>query len=437
MFPKGKRVWHDRVLPDPDVRSWFDNLARRNVTTADLYLRRLARTLDAALGIKPGALLAMDQAELENAVSTCIAHELDRGILGSTVLGFERSVKSFLKWHNRKVTRDNVVPGGHHHPRAESEAVPDQELLARVLKGAETRTAAIIAVLAQGGVRPQVLGLIDASRGLRLGDFVEATITPEGIEFEEVPTRVVVSRELSKNGKPFFFFLGPESCEYVQAYLRGRVENGERLSVESPLFSPIGGKPRFMLRNNISDCVRRAMRRSGMAGRPYVWRSYYANRCQLAESKGFLEAWRKFCMGHTGDIQTRYAMRKGALPQDSVEQMREAFKLALPFLETGGQQQDDPTLGMTEMILRAAGTSEEALREMDLQEKSREELLEIVSTAFAGASEPVGSRDAVPSQGIRRAQRIVATQDLQDALNEGWLFKANLGDGSVVVEAAT
>ncbi len=52
--------------------------------------------------------------------------------------------------------------------------------------------------MAFSGLRPESLGNHDGSDGLRLGDFVEAEIRPDGIEFTKVPTVLVVRRSPSK-----------------------------------------------------------------------------------------------------------------------------------------------------------------------------------------------------------------------------------------------
>ncbi len=428
MGKRGASRRYEYLLDSPEISAWYNNLARRNKTTADVYLRRLARVVLGALGKSPVDLLALEQSALEDAVSACIDHEFSRGMLGSTVKGFHKALVSFLAWHGRKILRDNTIPGAESYPNAESEVIPDQDALRRVLQVSQPRTAAMLAVLAQGGVRLQVLGTIDASLGLRLGDFVEATVTGEGLVFDVVPTRVEVDRGLSKHGQPFFFFLGEEACELIQAYLRVRVQGGEVLEPDSPLFRPFGGKARFMLRNNIGDSIRRAMRQAGVGGRPYVWRSYYANRCQLAESKGFLEAWRKFCMGHTGNIQTRYAMRKGALPDDSVDRMREAYGGALPFLEAHVQEQEDPTPRFAAMILQAAGMGEDEVGALDLDAMNQTEIATLLQDAF----DRQRSEAAVLSTEVR--QRILPIAELDQALQNGWLFKAALGNEQVVVE---
>src|SRR5687768_7597728 len=98
------------LLDAPQVATWHANLARRNKTTADNYLRRLGRVVDGALGRSPADLLAMDQPTLEDAVSLCIDHEHASGQVGSSIVNTIKAIKSFLRWQNRDVKRQNFVP---------------------------------------------------------------------------------------------------------------------------------------------------------------------------------------------------------------------------------------------------------------------------------------------------------------------------------------
>ncbi|MEA3202388.1 MAG: hypothetical protein QOI63_54, partial [Thermoplasmata archaeon] len=217
---KGDRRWHRMLLHDPRVADWYENRARRSRRSADESLRRIARGTFDALGKTPLDLLAMDQEELENAVSKCIAFHLDqKKLLGSTTNSFYKTLKSFLKWHRRKVERENYIPGAEEYPNAEDATIPDQDALRAALRAATPKTAVMLAVVAQGGQRECVLGGNDGDKGLRLGAFLEMKVTEDDVIFTSVPTRVEVERDLSKNKKRYFFFLGPEACQLVRAYL--------------------------------------------------------------------------------------------------------------------------------------------------------------------------------------------------------------------------
>ncbi len=433
---RGGRRWHAALLPHGEVKTWYENLARRDAATADDYLRRLGRNLDAAIGKSPVDLLSMTQANLDEAATACIAYMFKQGLAGSTVNAFYVTLKSFLKWHRRALHRDIAIPGADDYLSAENETIPDQAALRRVMQAAEVRTAAMIAVVAQGGQRLQVLGNENASDGLRLRDLRGMTITPDDVTFEATPLRVDVGRSLSKNGKPFFFFLGKEACESLRAYLRTRIRGGETLEPDSPLFRPYGGAPRFLLRNNVGDSIRRAMQTANVPGRPYVWRSYYSHHCQLAEPQGFLEAWRKFYMGHKGNIQTTYGTRKQGLPIQSVEQMRQAYAKALPFLETTGTANaPDPMRRLTEAVLKAGGSTAGEVAKLDLDAMDETAVVRLLMDTMSKRT--TGNNGAGPSAAVHKLrQKVVTSAELPTFLDQGWVFRSLLEGGKVVVESA-
>lgn len=440
-MPKRIQPRWTHLLQIPAIAAWHGNMARKNASTADVYLRRLGRGCHNALGKTPDALLKLNQDELEDAVSLCIDHEFKRGQLGSSVVGVVKALKSFLKWHGRKVERPNAIPGANEYPNADNYQIPDQAALHAVLKRAHLRTQVMIVMVGQGGQRLRVLGNIDGDNGLRLGDLQDLRLTADDVGFRTIPARVLVPRTLSKNGKPYQFFIGPEACATVLAYLRQRLKAGEALKPDSPLVRAHGGKPRFMLRNNIGDCMRRPMRASGIEAPPYIWRSYYANRCQLAEPHGFLEAWRKFFMGHAGNIQTQYANRK-QLPADSIETMRAAYAKALPYLETTLRAPETPLPEIASVVLRAAGLTATEVLALDVKRKTADELASIMQDALtrrASAAAPQAPTPPVAPQpvalhhGLPR-QKIVNLADLASALADGWSFRTTLPGDQAIVE---
>ena len=80
--------------------------------------------------------------------------------------------------------------------------------------------------MAFSGLRPESLGNYDGSDGLRLGDFVEAEIRPNGIEFTKVPSMLVVRKSLSKARHQYFTFVPQQTIIYVEEYLEERSQCG-------------------------------------------------------------------------------------------------------------------------------------------------------------------------------------------------------------------
>lgn len=417
----------------PDVKRWFEYRASRSKDSASMNLRNLLGSLHAFRGSRPADLLAMSQEDLDAYMQDFVKFFLKKGDTGSYVSKRVDAVKSYLKWHGRKLVRPLYVPGSDESPNAESQEIPTQGKMAEVFMACNLRTAAITAMEAYCGLRPQVLGRSDGSDGLRLSDLPELEVKGKKVAFAKVPTRVKVRKNLSKTRKAYFTFLGPEGCDYLAAYLGSRLEAGEVLRPDSPLFTP-GGEPRFMRRGNIQDSVRLRMRALGVTATTYILRSYFDNRCVMAESHGLPPLYRDFFMGHKGGLQTRYALRK-ELPPDTVEDMRRAYSKALPFLETRtSASQEDPYRRMVEGVLRATGHSPQEIAKLDLKGMDETAMGKVVTDVLEKrvAAQIASQQAASPAPRVR--QKVVEGNALTSMLEQGWTFRATLPDGRSVIE---
>lgn len=429
MSRKGKGKHQELLREDPDLRRWYQNLARKARTTADNYLRTLGVTLE-RMGLTPAEFVALEPRERDDRLDDYVEWMLEEGLSANYASVVRKTVVSWLRFHGQDFTRRIEVPNPDRHPSGRGQMrIPAQEELRTVLHLAPPRTAAMVALIAFSGVRPQVLGAYGGRDGLRVQDLVDARLHDGRLEFERVPALVRVHPRLSKTAAPYFTFLGPEGCEILSAYFETREE--ER-GPESPLIAARWKRKdrpwteAFLGTGKVGDAIRIPMRKAGLEEPPYIWRSYFSSRAMLAESRGLLRDWREFMMGHTSDISRRYSMDR-RLPEDTVEAMRDAYGEALEHLETthrGARQ--DPTERLLRVILRAAGHEEEALAEMDLRAMSDEE---IVALLDAGP----GPRPVAANGGGPR-QRVVDPEELAAALEEGWVYRDSLADGRVVVQ---
>lgn len=320
-------------LRHASVASWYNHLRERSPDTADSCLRRVVHGLCEGRGVSPAHLLSLGQEELDREVATCVNRQLERGLQESTVSTWLRALSSFLKWNGRALQHTPHIPHARRFLRTENEEIPSQEDLARVLAAGLPRSRATVSLIAFSGLRPIAMCLGNTGQGLRLRNLPDLEVGPDRIAFRRMPARIDIPRGLDKHGTPHFTFLAPEGCRHLLAYLHWRREQGEELGPDSPLLTPMTGKPRFCSRSLLWTDVHRVMRSVGLSQRVYVWRSYFANRCMMAEPHGFPESWRRFFMGHSGDVQTTYALRKH-LPSDTIEAMRDAYAKALPYLES-------------------------------------------------------------------------------------------------------
>ena len=181
-------------------------------------------------------------------------------------------MKVLRSWyqHNSITIQGRIKVGKTTLLTVRKENVPEPEELRRILAQAENRRVRVgIAMMAYGGVRPEVLGDADGVDGLKVGDFPEmeytnektAIVTVKGksrlkviqrgaVTFTKMPTAFIVRDSLSKMGNEYCGFLSKEGCDYLKDYLEERMKTqkvfngetkrrewrpGERLAPTDPL----------------------------------------------------------------------------------------------------------------------------------------------------------------------------------------------------------
>jgi nitrogen regulatory protein PII len=274
-------------------------------------------------------------------------------------------------------------------------------------------------------MRLKTIGNYLGDDGLRVKDLPEMRVENGVVEFEAVPTLVVVRRELSKAGHQYFTFLSEEGCGYLKDYLEMRMREGEELTNESAIVTPKRRMKPFIRATNVGDVIRSAIRKAGFEWRPYVLRSYFDTQLMLAESKGLvLRDYRGFWMGHKGDIENRYTTNKARLPETVLEDMRDAYRRSQKFLQTIASSTGEDALrdSFRKQLLLVAGFSAEEVEELDTS-MDDEAFQEIIRRRLLGAMVNNGT-----------SQRTVGVDELDDYLSGGWDFVASLPNDRVVIK---
>lgn len=341
-----------RWLAEPRVRSWHDAMRMASSVTADERLRVLARYCN-ALGTTPTALADRARASaegrrgVEDELQAFVVRMKDAGHSPGYIQNYVKSAKSWLRHNDVALVRKIVVGDTGATPTVEYERVPTREELREVLEAADRRTRVEIAFLALAGVRPEVLGTMGATNGLRLRDLPDLQVRGERVRFLRIPARITVPRELSKVRRRYLTFLPGEGCEYTIAYLRTRLSRGEVLGPDSPVVRPeqgydVRGRASdstargslFLGRQGVTRDIRNVFRAKGIMARPYVLRSYFVSALASAERDGKItQLDREFFEGRKGAISARYSVHK-ELTGDIVEEMRAEFAACEPFLTT-------------------------------------------------------------------------------------------------------
>jgi hypothetical protein len=314
--------------------------------------------------------------------------------------------------------------------------VPNKDELKQILNYADERGRTSISLMAFSGLRPQALGDSRGEEGLKIKDLPELEVNEGEVKFQKVPTMVVIRYELSKAKHKYHTFLGPEGCEYLQAYLEKRLAEGEKLTPESPVITYKGGYSQtgytgedsrespHITNKTVSKEIRDAMRPK-YQWRPYVLRAYFDTQLLVAENNGKMtHAYRQFFMRHKGDIEAVYTTNKGRLPENLIEDMRESYRKSLEYLETRKSETSEDRMKeeIKKQFLLMAGFNGEEIDELDLS-MDDEEFQETLRRKLFGSMLRNGN-----------GERVVPIGDVKKFLNKGWNFVAKLTDEEVILK---
>ena len=414
-----------RLFEDADVKRWYDNTARGSTVTADVYFRRLGSFCDHHK-ITPKGLVKMGRKDRFDLLLDFVSMMEGKGYAGSYIQSTLKAVKSWLT-HNRIELKGRIkVKGTQDTPTLRDERVPTKKELKKIFLSGDKKTRVSVVLVAHSGLRIKTLGNYEGEDGLRIKDIPEMKVQGDSVYFEQIPTLVIVRRELSKAGHQYFTFLGEEGCEYLKDYLEERIREGERLAPDSSTITPKLRMKPFIRAVNIGDVIRGAIRRAGFSWRPYVLRSYFATQLMLAESKGLvLRDYRQFWMGHKGDIENRYTTNKCRLPEAVIEGMREAYRGSQEYLQTTKPEITEERLeeSFRKQLLLVAGFKQQEVEELELSSLSDEEFQEIVRRRLLGGETEDCGRE-----------KAINLDEIESYLAEGWEYVATLPNKKVIMK---
>jgi hypothetical protein len=352
------------------------------------------------------------------------AHE--KKYAGSYLQTTVKVVKSWLNHNDVELRHKIKIRGANETPTLKDERVPTKEELHRILLSASKQARVASILLAHAGLRPETIGDYQGQDGLTIRDLPELKIDGSKVTFESIPTKIVVRSSLSKARHQYFSFLTEEACGYLKDYLEERARNGEKLSPDSGIVRPKVAEKPFIRTVNIGDMMRLAIRKAGYPWRPYVLRAYFDTQLMLAESKGLvMRDYRMFWMGHKGDIENRYTTNKHRLPQNVIDDMRQAYERSQEYLQTTKAEAGEEKIKETfkRQLLAVAGLSEQEIAKYDVTDMTDEELHNLVRQRLLGVLANNGSR-----------QKVVAICDVERYVREGWEYVAAIPNDRAIIK---
>ena len=177
-------------------------------------------------------------------------------LAGSYIQDYVKAVNRWLDHNDIPPPRKVFAEDADQSARYANEVPPTPTQLKSILEQADFRARAALGIVSFSGVRLGVLGKKKRKGldGLKIKDLPEMTIKDGKVEFQVIPTLLIVRKEISKIRRQYTTFLCQEAADYLKTYLEWRMNRlKEKLTPESPIitadiFHPhYQGKQHFIL----------------------------------------------------------------------------------------------------------------------------------------------------------------------------------------------
>ncbi|MEM4090714.1 MAG: site-specific integrase [Thermoplasmatales archaeon] len=423
---KGK---YDYLLQNNEVKRWSDNIKAGSIITGEVYLRTLGLYCELQNTTPEKIVQDARDGKLKNDFMDFVRNLEKKGKAGSYIIRFKKVLSSWVRFNDISLDLKSVkIKDAFRSPTIENERVPSQEELARIIRSASLRGRVSIALMAFSGLRIETIGNYKGTDGLLISDLPELKISDGKIEFEKISTLIKVRSTLSKARHEYITFLPPEGIVYIKEYLESRINNGEKITQDSPLVAPEGPENvvHERLRTQlISREIRRAIRKAGFNWRPYVLRAYFSTALDVCENKGLVSHnWREYWTGHKGDISARYSTNK-KLTQDKIEGMRSTYLKCTPYLETqkksmSEEEKDKWKTDLKREYLKLFFDDKE-IDDYKLLDLSTEDLQKKVK-------EKIGM-----SLNNGHSQKVISMKEVKQYIEQGWEFVQSINSKEAIV----
>ena len=412
---------HRKLLENKKVERWYSNLKARSQVTSDIYIRNFGLWLE-YLNMDPESIITFAKdnfEEFKGSISDKIRELESKGTMGASISTSIKPLISYLKFNNIVVKLGINIKNENRNLNAEKERKPEKEELSKILRVATMRERVSISLMAFSGIRPEVLGSIYGSDGLRIGDIKDLEIEGNKVQFKTVPARIVIRPELSKIRVQYYTFLGPEGVEYLTEYLQTRISHGEKLNYESPVILPIekqslDKKNEFLMTTLLLRRIKANIVKAGFDWRPYIFRVYFGTNLDTAESKGLIShPWRQFIMGHKGDIEETYTKREGI-----AEEGREQYGKCVKFIETRDQGIREE--GYQKLLRESAMQTLMVAFGITLTEDQRNELMSLETSDYEKRLSEIFKDKRAQILNNGNKHKTIPEKELESYLNKGW-----------------
>ncbi len=346
------------------------------------------------------------------------ANEMLKRLVGGTVANYVSAIKSRMQYDGIPFTRSIKIPNRTYHPTVEDEVVPTKDQILSFIMNGKHATQVIISMIAFTGFRFKVIA------DLRVKDFPEMRITEDNkVIFEEIPTRVKVRKELSKNGKAYQSFLIETGCMILKNSLEIRMTKGEKIDSES-LLVPTECKNTTVRQRAkaISRRLTTVFEKVEYDSRPYSLKNFFAT---ALLNSGLEQNLQTFYMGHTGPVQNVYSVQRQQ-PTEQIEKMRTVFKEKI-------QPNLIPQEGNADATVKREFKkfAKEAFGLDVSDEANTDETIAEIAEIFKAGKDDVSRRETGTNP---VKQKRITEDEIDQYLEDGWEITHTLSNGNLIVK---
>jgi site-specific recombinase XerD len=331
------------------------------------------------------------------------------------------SVKSFYKWNYQDLSRG---AGKITLVKVRPYRTPDKETLLKFLEGAHIRDKALISVVACAGISEGSLPLLKWNH--IWNDLIEKNL--------DIPHIALTSVEIKGKGKGKYegvqqvTFLTPYARKALLNYREWRERKEKKpLTPESYMFVTVTEPYTKLTIGNVSRIFKQRSKDTGIKFSPHDLRRFVQTALETARLQ---PNWIKKILRH------KVAGEENPYSQPKIEELREAYRTALPYLDLGE---------------KPAPTKEERRKEIldvipdSVLEPTARKLgitLEQLKLNLAMGTEEKETETEQEKESLEKIKRedcelVISEDKLEDHIKHGFKFVAVLPSGKILVSNET
>jgi site-specific recombinase XerD len=405
----------------PETKRWLRKI--ESPVSKSRYIRSLIRYCETTEKT-PSELIELKKNskdhEAEDLLDEFVESAQKANYPNSMIWDIAISVKSFYKWNYQDLSRG---AGKITLVKVRPYRTPDKETLLKFLEGSHIRDKALIGVVACAGISEGSLPLLKWNH--IWNDLIEKNL--------DIPHIALTSAEIKGKGKGKYegvqqvTFLTPYARKALLAYREWRERKEKKqLTPESYMFVTVTEPYTKLTIGNVSRIFKQRSKDTGIKFSPHDLRRFVQTALETARLQ---PNWIKKILRH------KVAGEENPYSQPKIEELREAYRTALPYLDLS----EKPSLTKEDIRKEVASTIPDSVLEPIARSKgiTLEELRILMAQGTEIETNNEHGKESLEPIKREDCELVISEDKLEDHLKRGFHFVATLPSGKIVVSNET